>query len=106
MSSGTHNVTELHGHYTTKPCYGGYFQDDIRVTKHLSLNLGIRWEYEAPRVEANNQVSNFDFTSTTKLPNGAPLTGGLAFPGVGGLPRGNWTANKKDFAPRWDLPTI
>lgn len=99
LASGTHNVTELHGHYT-QPYYGLYFQDDYKITSRFTLNLGIRWEYEAPRVEENNQVANFDFTGTATLSNGAPVRGGLAFPGVGGLPTGNWNANKKNFAPR------
>jgi hypothetical protein len=54
MSGGTHNVTELHGHYS-EPYYGVYFQDDYKVTAHLTLNLGIRWEYEAPRVEVTTR---------------------------------------------------
>jgi hypothetical protein len=99
MASGTHNVTELHGHYS-QPYYGFYFQDDYKMTSRFTLNLGLRWEYEAPRVEADNQVANFDFTGTATLPNGTPVRGGLAFPGVGGLSEGNWNANKKNFAPR------
>ena len=99
LSSGTHNVTEIHGHYS-EPYYGFYFQDDYKITPALTLNLGLRWEYEAPRVEANNQVANYNFNGTATLPNGTPVRGGLAFPGVGGLASGNWDPNKKDFAPR------
>ena len=29
-----------------------YFQDDWKVNKRLSLNLGIRWDYNSPRVRA------------------------------------------------------
>ena len=29
------------------------------------------------------------------------MRGGLLFPGVGSVPRGNWEANKKNFAPRF-----
>jgi hypothetical protein len=100
MSSGTHNVTELHGHYS-EPYYGAYVQDDYKVTARLTLNLGLRWEYETPRVEANNQVANFNFTGPTKLPNGTTLNGGLMFPGVGGVSTGNWDSHPLDFAPRF-----
>jgi hypothetical protein len=100
MSSGTHNVTELHGDYR-EPYFGFYFQDDFKITSRLTLNLGLRWEYEAPRVESNNQVSNFDFKTAATLPNGTAVKGGLLFPGVGGTPTGNWDPQKKNFAPRF-----
>lgn len=98
MSGGTHNVTELNGNYT-QPYYGIYFQDDFKITPRLTLNLGLRWEYESPRVEADNRVSNFDFNSTTNV-NGTTLRGGLMFPGVNGVSSANWNPNRKNFAPR------
>lgn len=98
MSGGTHNVTELNGNYT-QPYYGIYFQDDFKITPRLTLNLGLRWEYESPRVEADNRVSNFDFNSATNV-NGTTLRGGLMFPGVNGVSSANWNPNRKNFAPR------
>ena len=34
--------------------YGAYFQDDIRITKSLTVNIGMRWEREYGLQEKNN----------------------------------------------------
>jgi len=31
---------------TNAPYYAGYFQDDYRLTSKLTLNLGLRYEWE------------------------------------------------------------
>ncbi len=63
----------------------GYFQDDWKITRRLTLNLGLRYDFQSQAVERNNGATNFDPTCT--LPNGLP--GCTVFAGVDGQPR-NW----------------
>ncbi|MGH9800986.1 MAG: carboxypeptidase regulatory-like domain-containing protein, partial [Blastocatellia bacterium] len=44
-----------------------YAQDDFRVNKNLTLNLGVRYEYATPFREAQNRLSNFDPATKTIL---------------------------------------
>src|SRR5262249_29094789 len=39
---------------------GIYVQDDFKITPKLTLNLGVRWEYNGPYSEANGQYAIFD----------------------------------------------
>jgi outer membrane receptor protein involved in Fe transport len=39
--------------------YAAYFQDNWRPTQHLTLNLGLRWEYSSPYGEDGGRQANF-----------------------------------------------
>ena len=77
--------------------YGLFAQDDWRITPHVTLNLGLRWEYETALTEDNNKIAIFDPTSPIGL---TQLGSGVSSP---------WNPNKfrKNFQPRfgmaWDV---
>ena len=51
--------------------YGGYVQDDWRVSSKFTLNYGLRIEHEDGMREANNNFTvGFDPTATSALSGG------------------------------------
>lgn len=98
--------------------YGIFVHDDWRVTNRLTLNLGVRYEWEGPYVERYNRL-NRGFDTVTPSPiseaaranyarNPIPevppanfrVNGGLLFAGVGGVPRALTDIDRNNIAPR------
>ena len=50
-----------------------FVQDDIRLARTFTLNLGVRYEYNTVLHEKNNQLANFDIATQTVGTKGAPL---------------------------------
>lgn len=73
--------------------YAGYIQDDWRIKPRVTLNLGFRYEYQAPPTEAHNLLGNFE-----------PSVG---FEQVGKNISSIYNGDHKNFSPRfgvaWDV---
>lgn len=86
------------GTYTVKHL-AFFVQDDWKVTPKLTLNLGLRWEYEGAVTDRFDAIANFDPDTQTTI-NNVPLRGGLVYPGTNDIARGNRETSFKDFGPR------
>src|SRR5207249_663794 len=83
--------------------YGFFVQDDIKLTPKLTVNAGLRWEYEAPQTERFNRMSRgFDFNATSPVqPPGSAVKGGLLFANESNRSLGE--GDRLNFAPRLGL---
>ena len=67
-----------------------YGQDTYRVSPRLTLNYGLRYEFQAPYTERNNNEANYD-----------PATDSLLLAGRGGNSAALMNSQKLNFGPRF-----
>jgi hypothetical protein len=99
---------------------GFYVQDDFRVTRRLTLNLGLRYDVNTPFTERFDHMFRFDPERANPIGNaigantggksldqyyndltGRPLYGSVVFPSTPGVDgRGIINTDKTNFAPR------
>jgi len=85
--------------------YSGYVQDDYRLSRRLTVNVGIRYETESPYTERRNQLAWFDVNQKSPLANATfpDLKGGLRFVTKDGVGRSAYAWDKNNVSPRIGL---
>lgn len=69
--------------------YNLFVNDSYRVTRNLTLNAGLRYEYNSPPVDAFDRANVYD-----------AATGSLVRVGTNGVPRSGYRRDLNNFAPR------
>jgi len=74
---------------------GAYAQDNWKVTRRLTLDLGLRYDLQNPPVEDRNRISSF--SPTTPNPSAGNLPGAVLYQGYG-----PFTCNCDNLLPRYN----
>jgi hypothetical protein len=69
--------------------YNFFINDSFRVRPRLTINAGLRYEYNSPPVDTADRANVYDVTSR-----------GLVQVGTNGVPRGGFKPDRNNFAPR------
>jgi hypothetical protein len=107
---------DINGTRTDNTWYqAGFLQDDWKLSSRLTVNLGLRYDYESPTYDVNNQnIRGFDPTASLSITSAAEAAyarspdiipasawharGGLQF--ASDSNRGFWNPDRNNFEPR------
>jgi hypothetical protein len=76
-----------------------FAHDDWRAARRLTISAGLRYSYQSPPVDRDDRANLYDLG-----------TGSLLQVGTGGMPRGGYTGDRNNLAPRagfaWTLDEL
>lgn len=89
---------------------GTYVQDNIKIRSNLTLNIGVRWDWDGPLWEKNGNLTNFyskdysyDVGADTISGIGLVVAGNNKIFGTKGVSNSTLTGRQWGFAPRIGL---
>ncbi len=93
--------------YLRQQTFGGYVQDEWKVSSRVTLNIGIRYDFTSPWVDKYDRLSTVSFLQLPTINEIAARNelGKYEVPivlaGKNGTPRGLTTSDRNNFAPRF-----
>lgn len=106
--SGLTAISSVITNHFQQPGYFAYVQDDVKLSKRLTLNAGVRYEFVSHVTEQNNAMANFNLSNVTLQivsGNNTPLPPTF-YPQIRVTRDGSRSLvpnNKLDFMPRFGL---
>jgi hypothetical protein len=95
---GGANIDRILGNSWHGLATSAFFQDDWKVSRRLTLNLGLRWDWQQKPYERNDGHINFDPSARVA---GTPFQGATVYAGRNGQPRSFVSEDYNDFGPRF-----
>ncbi|OYW13321.1 MAG: hypothetical protein B7X34_00445, partial [Acidobacteriia bacterium 12-62-4] len=78
---------------------GLYLQDDFKLSRRLTLNLGVRYDLPIPYVDKQDRMASFQPGRKSTVRPSAPA--GLLYPGDDGVSRATIPTDRNNIAPRF-----